>query len=264
MTALPLLALVLCATGISASPRNLAIRGQGRDASPGGDSGPPGYSKDEPWGSTTDGWGDSSQYGGSWGHSSTAVHPGSQYGGGGGGGGGWGHSSTCGDSTVVEISTVAGPASTVYISGSDLTEILPASTVHISGSDHTSTVVIPASTVYISGSAFTKTLPALTVYISGSDHTSYVPASTLTIAGPVETSVSTIYGTLTRPAVPTTVFVTHNGPGWNRTVTHEQTDVVTTTQYEVSTLYDEETTTVTSAVTLPGRSLGKASLKAIF
>lgn len=148
------------------------------NASPGGESGPPGYSDGGSWNSKTNDWGSASQYGGSWGHSSTVDYPGSQYGG--GGGGGWGHGTSCAVSTVTEVSTsqVAGP------------------------------------TVYISGSGYTTTLSAETVYISGPDHTSYVPASTVTIEGPLQTSISTSFGTVTQPAAPTTIYITQNGPGW--------------------------------------------------
>ncbi|GAB7327628.1 hypothetical protein MBLNU13_g11472t2 [Cladosporium sp. NU13] len=217
MAALSLLVLAFCsATVVSASPRNHIARGQGGNASPGGKSGPPGYSDGGSWDSKTDDWGGPSQYGGSWGHSSTVDYPGSQYGG--GGGGGWGHGTTCAVSTVTEVSTsqVAGP------------------------------------TIYISGSGYTTTLSASTIHISGSDHTSYIPASTVTIQGPVQTSISTSFGTVTQPAAPTTVYITQNGPGWNRTVTHEETEILTTTQREISTIYNEETTTATSLVTLPG------------
>jgi len=203
-------------TGVSASPRNLIARGKERDASPGGNNGPPGYSDGGSWGPQSSDWGSSSQYDGSWDHSSTVDYPGSQY----GGGGGWGHGTTCAALTVTEISTteVAGP------------------------------------TVYISGSGYTTTLSASTVYISGSDHTPYAPASTVTIGGPVQTSISTSFGTVTQPAALVTIYITQNGPGWNRTVTHEETDVVTTTQRETSTVYNEETTTATSVVTLPGKN----------
>jgi hypothetical protein len=216
---------------VSASPRNIVARGQGQNDSRGG---PPGYSHDDSWGSKSGGWGDSSQHDGSWDHSSTAGHPGSQYGG--TDGGGWGYSSTCEASTIVETSTVAGSASTVYVSGSGYTETLP------------------ASTVYISGSGYTTTISASTVYVSGSDYTSYAPASTLTLAGPAITSYLTISGTITQPASPTTVFITRTGLGWNHTLTCEETDFLTTTQRETSTVYNEETTTATSIVTLPGKS----------
>lgn len=215
MAALSLLVLAFCSvTSVSASPRNLVARGKERDANPGSGDGPPSYSPGGSWGPQSSDWGSTSQYDGSWDHSSTTNHPGSQY----GGGGGWGHGTTCAALTVTEISTsqVAGP------------------------------------TVYISGSGYTKTLSASTVYISGSDRTSYVPASTVTVAGPVQTSISTSFGTVTQPAAPTTIYITQNGPGWNRTITHEQTDTLTTTQLEISTIYDEETTTATSVVTLPG------------
>jgi hypothetical protein len=217
MARLSLFVLFLCAASVSASPRNLVSRNQERYASLGEGSGPPEYSHGDSWESKTDGWGAPSQYGGSWGHSSTADHQGSHYGG--TSGDGWGHSSTCSVSTVVETSTVLGAASTVYISGSGETE----------------------------------TLPASTIYISGSDHTSYLPGSTLTVEGPVETSISTVFGPTLKPAAPTTVFITRNGPGWNRTITQEVIDVTTTTQREVSTIYNEETATVTSFVTRPGK-----------
>ena len=108
-------------------------------------------------------------------------------------------------------------------------------------------------TVYVSGSGYTTTLSAETVYISGSDHTSYLPASTIIIEGPVQTSLSTSFGTVTQPAAPTTIYITQNGPGWNRTITHEETE--TTTQREISTIYNEETATITSLITLPGKPL---------
>lgn len=206
------------AISVSASPRSLLARGQQHGANTGGDTVPPDYSHDGSWDSKTDGWGSPSQYDGSWDHSSTLDHPSSQYGG--GSGDGWGHTSTC----VISTIQVAGPTSTVYLSGSD----------------------------------YTTTLPAPTVYISEPDHTSYAPASTHTVAGPAQTSVKTIYATLTQPAVPTTIYITHQGPGWNRTVTHERTEVSITTQHEVSTIYNEETTTTTSLITLPGRSERKS------
>lgn len=219
MATFSLLVLALSSiTSVSASPRNLIARGKERDASSGGDYGPPGYSQGGSWGPQSSDWESASQYDGSWDHSSTTDGPGSQYGGG-GGGGGWGHGTTCAALTVTEISTsqVAGP------------------------------------TVYISGSGYTTTLDASTVYTSGSDYTSYVPASTVTIAGPVQTSISTSFGTVTQPAAPTTIHITQNRPGWNQTITHEQTDVVTTTQREIPTVYNDETTTATSVVILPGR-----------
>lgn len=225
MTLLKSFLLGLCATNVIASPRNLHGRNQRRDASPGGGggSGPPAYPHDGSWGPQSDKWDDGpSQYGGSWDHS-TSDRPGPSYGG--GGGGGWGHSSTCAASTIIETST--------------------------------STVLGPASTVYVSGSGYTTTLPASTVYISGSDHTVFIPASTLTIGGPAQTSVSTAFETITQPAAPTTIFVTRVGPGWNQTITREETDFITTTQREYSTIYNEETTTVTSAVTLPGIDVHK-------
>lgn len=232
MAMLNALVLGLCASSAIASPRNLLPRNQKRGSSGGGtgSGGPPAYPHDGSWGPQSDDWDDDS-----WGHTSTSDHPGTP--GGYGGGGGWGHSSTCDASTIVETSTT--------------------------------TLIGSASTVYISGSGYTTTLAASTVYISGSDHTSFVPASTVTIRGvPDSTSVSTAYETITQPAVPTTVYLTRTGPGWNHTVTHEETDVVTTTQREwstiydeetitttlreYSTVYDEETTTLTSLVTLPG------------
>jgi hypothetical protein len=45
-----------------------------------------------------------------------------------------------------------------------------------------------------------------------------------------------------------------NGPGWNRTITHEETDILTTTEREISTIFDEETTTATSVMTLLGEN----------
>lgn len=217
MASFSLLVLAFCsATIVLASPRNLIARGKERDVSLGEDDGPPGYSNGGFWGPASSGWESASQHDGSWDHSSTADHPGSQY----GGGGGWGYGTTCAALTVTEISTsqVAGP------------------------------------TVYISGAGYTTTLSASTVYVSGSEHTSYIPASTVTVAGPVQTSISTFYGTVTQPAAPTTIYITQNGPGWNRTVTHEETDILTTTQSEISTIYNEETITEISLVTLPGKN----------
>lgn len=212
-----LLVLAFCSVAsVSASPRNLLARGKERDASPAGDHGPPGYLNGGSWDAQSSDWEGASQYGGSWDHSSTVGYPGSQY----GGGGGWEHGTTCAALTVTEISTseVAGP------------------------------------TIYISGSGYTKTLAVSTVYISRSDHTSYVPASTVTIGGPVQTSISTSFGTVTQPEAPVTIYITQNGPGWNRTVTQQETDIITTTQRESSTIHNEETTTATSVVTLPGKN----------
>jgi hypothetical protein len=112
------------------------------------------------------------------------------------------------------------------------------------------------STVYVSGSDYTSYFPASTVYITGPEHTSFIPASTVTVAGPAETSVSTT----TQPAVSTTIFVTQIGLGWNRTITQDETSVTTTTQRDTSTIYNEETTTATSVVTLPGRPLDGMNL----
>lgn len=250
MAGLNFLILVLCAISAIASPRNLPQRNQKRNSGSGGGSDPPGYSHGDPGLPTSDYWSGPSQYGGSWGHSSTSDVPSPPYD---GGDGGLGHSSTCAASTVTQ--TVAGPASTVYISGSGYTSILPASTVYISGSGYTS--IVPASTVYISGSDHTSTVPASTVYVSGSDHTSFVPASTVTVAGPAQTSVLTAFKTLTQPAALTTVYVTRIGQGWNHTITQEEMDVVTTTEHDYSTIYNEETTTLTSVVTLPGEATTK-------
>lgn len=217
MAAFSLLILAVSSfTTVSASPRNHVARGKERDANPGGLDDSSAYSPGGSWGpQSSESW-SASQHHGSWDHSSTADHPGSQY----GVGGGWGHGTTCAALTVTEISTsrVAGP------------------------------------TVYISSYGYTTTLSASTVYISGSDYTSYAPASAVTIAGPVQTSISTSFETVTQPAAPTTIYITQNGPGWNRTITHEETDTVTTTQLEISTIYDEETTTATSVVTLPGKN----------
>ena len=145
MASFSLLILAFCsAITVSASPRNLIARGKERNANPDGYDVPPGYSNGRSWGPASNDWGCASQYDGSWDHSSTADHPSSQY----GGGGGWGHGTTCAALTVTEISTsqVAGP------------------------------------TVYISGAGYTTTLSASTVYVSGSEHTSYIPASTVTVA----------------------------------------------------------------------------------
>jgi hypothetical protein len=218
MASFSLLILAFCsAITVSASPRNLIARGKDRDANPDGDGFPPGYSNGGFWGPASSDWESTSQYDDSWDHSSTVDHSGSQF----GGGGRKGHGTTCAALTVTEISTsqVAGP------------------------------------TIYIPGSGYTTTLSASTVYISGSEHTSYIPASTVTVAGPVQTSISTYYGTITQPAAPTTIYITRNGPGWNRTITDEETEIVTMTQSEVSTIYNEETATEISIVVLPGKYL---------
>jgi hypothetical protein len=217
MAAFPLLLLAFCSVAsVSASPRNLLARGKERDTNSSGDDDTPGYSHGGSWGPQSSDWESSSQYDGSWDHSSTVDYPGSQY----GGGGGWEHSTTCASLTVTEISTsqVAGP------------------------------------TVYISGAGYTTTLSASTVYISGSDYTSYAPASTIIVAGPVQTLISTSFGTVTQPAALTTIYIMQNGPGWNRTITHEETDILTTTEREISTIFDEETTTATSVMTLLGEN----------
>jgi hypothetical protein len=220
MAGLQFLAVILCVASVLASPRNLLPQKPKRDPGSGGGSGSSDHPHDDTWVSASDHG--PSQYGGSWDH--------------GGGGDDWGHSSTCAALTVTEtsISTLSGPTSTIYISESGYTSILP------------------ASTVYISGSGYTSLLPASTVYISGSGYTSILPASTEKIPGPAQTITSTCYETVTRPAPPKTVYVTRFGTGWNHTVTREETDVITTTQHDYSTIYDEDTTTLTSVVTLPG------------
>lgn len=244
MARLQFLAMILCVANVLASPRNLLHQKPKRDPGSGGDSS---YAHDDTWVPTSDHG--PSQYGGDWDHGSSSETPKSHHG---NGGDDWGHSSTCAAVTITEVSTLAGPTSTVYISGSGYTSTLPASTVYISGSDYTS--FAPASTVYISGSDYTSFLPASTVYISGSGYTTILPASTELVSGPAQTVVSTSYEALTSPASPTTVYVTRFGSGWNHTVTREETDVVTTnqTQHDYSTIYNEETTTLTSVVTLPG------------
>ena len=233
MAGLQFLAVTLCVAGVLASPRNLLHQKPKRDPGSGEGSGTPGYSHDDTWGSASDHG--PSQYGGSWDHGSSSETSKSHHG---GGGDDWGHSSTCAALTITEtsFSTLTGPTSTVYVSESGYTSVLP------------------ASTVYISRSGYTSFLPASTVYISGSGYTSILPASTEKIPGPAHTIVSTSYETLTKQAPPTTVYVTRFGQGWNHTVTREETDVITTTatQHDYSTIYNEETTTLTSVVTLPG------------
>jgi hypothetical protein len=263
MAGLQFLAVILCVANVLASPRNLLPPKTKRDPGSGGDSGPQNHPHDDTWVPTSDHG--PSQYSGDWDHGSSSETPKSHHG---NGGNDWGHSSTCAALTITETSTSTLPASTVYISESGYTSFLPASTVYISGSDYTSfapasTVYIsgsdytsfaPASTVYISGSDYTSFLPASTVYISGSGYTTILPASTESVSGPAQTVVSTSYETLTSPASPTTIYVTRFGSGWNHTVTREETDVITTTQtqHDYSTIYNEETTTLTSVVTLPG------------
>lgn len=221
MARLQFLAVVLCVASVLASPRNLLPQKAKRDpgSGGGGGSGTPGYSHDDTWVSASDHG--PSQYGGSWDHGSSSETSKSHHG---GGGDDWGHSSTCAALTITEtsFSTLTGPTSTVYVSESGYTSVLPASTVYISG--------------------------------SGSGYTSILPASTEKIPGPAHTIVSTSYETLTKQAPPTTVYVTRFGQGWNHTVTREETDVITTTatQHDYSTIYNEETTTLTSVVTLPG------------
>lgn len=217
----------LCSTSVLASPRNIFARGQKRNAGSGA-SGPPGYGKGTWASKSADDWG-TPGYGGGPSGPKTVPGPPSSYG---GGGDGWDHPWTCEASTVFEtsFSTVFESASTVYVSGSGYTSVLPASTVYISGSE----------------------LPASTVYISGSGYTSVLPASTVTLDGQGYTSITTAYETITQPAAPTTVYVTRQGQGWNRTITREETDFFTTTQYDVSTILNEETLTLTSLVTLPG------------
>jgi len=255
MAGLQFLAVVLCVASVLASPRNLLHQNSKRDPGSGGDHGPPSHPHDDTWGSTSDGG--PSQYGGSWDHGSSSESSKDHHG---NGGDDWGHSSTCAALTITEtsISTLTGPTSTVYISESGHTSILPASTVYISGSDYTS--FVPASTVYISGSGYTSFLPASTVYISGPGYTSILPASTEKVPGPAKTIVSTSYETLTLSAPQTTVYLTRFGSGWNHTVTRGETDVVTTTQtqHDYSTIYNEETTTLTSVVTLPGEQPSEA------
>ena len=230
MARLQCLAVILCVASVLASPRNLLHQKPKRDPGSGGNSGPRNHPHDT-WVPTSDHG--PSQYGGDWDHGSSSETPKSHHG---NGGDDWGHSSTCAAVTITEVSTLAGPTSTVYISGSGYTSTLRSSTVYISGSDYTSF------------------LPASTVYISGPGYTTILPASTESVSGPAQTVVSTSYETLTLPASPTTIYVTRFGSGWNHTVTREETDVITTTQtqHDYSTIYNEETTTLTSVVTLPG------------
>jgi len=215
MVGLQYLAVLLFVVSGFASPRNLLPHMQKREPGSGGSSASPDYTHDDSWVPKP---GDSpSQYGGNWGHGSSSESTKSHHG---DGGDDWGHSSTCAAFTITEtsVSMLAGPTSTVYVSESGYTSVLPASTV----------------------------------YISGSGYTSFLPASTVTVAGSAQTTVSTVYDTLTRPAAPTTVYITQFRSGWNHTITREEIDVVTTTQHEYSTIYNEETTTFTSVVTLPG------------
>jgi hypothetical protein len=230
MAGLQFLAVILCVASVLASPRNLLHQNSKRGSGSGGDYGPPSHPHDDAWGSASDGG--PSQYGGSWDHGPSSEVPKPHHG---DGGDDWGHSSTCAALTITEtsIATLTGPTSTVYISGSGYNSI---------------------STVYISGSDYTSFVPASTVYISGSGYTSILPASTEKVPGPAQTIVSTSYETLTLSAPPITVYSTRFGSGWNHTVTRGETDVVTTTQtqHDYSTIYNEETTTLTSVVTLPG------------
>lgn len=216
MTRLQCLAILLYVVSVFASPRNLLPQIQKREAGSGGSSDSTDHSHDDSW--VPSSGNGPSQYGGSWDHGLSSESAKSHHG---GGGDDWGQSSTCAAFTVTEtlVSTQAGPTSTVYVSKSGYTSVLPASTV----------------------------------YISGSGYTSFLPASTITLAGSAHTKVATVYDTLTQPAAPTTVYITQYRSGWNHTVTREETGVVTTTQREYSTIYNEETTTLTSVVTLPGK-----------
>lgn len=119
------------------------------------------------------------------------------------------------------------------------------------GSDGWGHSTCEASTVYET-SISTVYESASTVYVSGSGFASYLPASTITVAGQGHTSVETAYETVTQPAAPTTIYLTRQGPGWNHTITREETDVHTTTEHDYSTIVDEETVFITSQVTLPG------------
>lgn len=194
MVGFQFVALMLCASSAVASPRihlNSEIK---RDAFLGGDFGPSGNPRYGSWGPGPDG---PSSYDGTWSQHST---PSSSYG---GGGDGWGHSSTCAASTIVQtvFSTVSGPASTVFVSGSGETS---------------------------------------------------VPASTYTVSGPPHTTILTSYETITQPAAPETIYITKSGWGWNQTATQGETDLMTTTDYEYSTIYNGKTAVITSVVTLPG------------
>lgn len=234
MASLRLLTVILCMADVLASPRDLLLQKVKRYSGSGGGSGQPSHPHDDNWIPKSDEG--PSKYGGSWDHSSSSETPKSPYG---SGSDDWGHSSTCAALTITEtsISTLFEPTSTVYISESGYTSFPPVSTVYVSGSGHTSF------------------LPASIIYISGSDHTSILPASTEEIPGPVQTIVLTSCGTLTKQASPTTAYITRIGHGWNHTVTRAETDVLTTTHNDYSTIYNEETTTLTSVVTLPGEQL---------
>lgn len=244
MTAPRLLVLGLFAGRALASPRNLFARGQE------GSFGPPEHSDDGSWGQNSDFGAKPSEYGSSWDNALTSATPqayASEVHGGGDA------SATCAPLTIyhTSVSTAAGSAATVYLSGPVETSFLPASTVTLGGS---------ASTVYLSGKDHTSYLPASTVtlepstvYLSGKDQTSFLPGSTVTAAGPAHTSVVTAYETLKEPAAPTTIYITRQGLGYNHTITREETELITTTQYEYSTRFNEETTTMTSVLTLPGK-----------
>lgn len=252
MTAPQLFVLGLFAGKALASPRNLFARGQE------GSFGSPGHSNDGSWGQNSDSGAQPSDYGSSWDNAMTSTTPhaytSEDH-------SGWEASATCSPLTIYQtsVSTVPGSTSTVYLSGSVETSFLPASTltvggsastVYLSGKDHTS--FLPASTVTLDGSAST-------VYISGKDHTSFLPGSTITAAGPAHTSVITAYETVKEPAAPTTIYITQQGLGYNHTITREETELITTTQYEYSTRFNDETTTMTSVLTLPGRTSRNSS-----
>lgn len=225
MAGLQFLVVILYVACVIASPRNLLPQKPKRNPGSSGGSSPPIFPHGDTWVPKSDDG--PSQCGGSLDHGSSPETSKSQHN---DVGDSWGHSSTCAASTVTEtsVSTLSGPTSTVYASQPGCTSVLP------------------ASTVYISGSGSTSFLPASTVYLSGSGYTSVVP-------GPAQTVVSTSYETLTWSAPPTTVYVTRFGSGWNHTITREETDVVTTTQHDYSTIYNKDTTVLTSVVTLPGK-----------
>lgn len=243
MTAPQLFVLGLFAGNAFASPRNLFARGQL------GPSGSPGGSNDGAWRQNADSGSKSSDHGSPWDNILTSATPQaytSEV------NSGWEASATCAPLTIYQtsVSTVVGSAATVYLSAPVETSFLPASTVTIGAS---------ASTVYLSGEEQTSILPASTVYLSGKDHTSFLPGSTVTAAGPAHTSVITAYETLREPAAPTTIYITQQGLGYNHTITREETELITTTRYEYSTRFNEETTTLTSVLTLPGKASSDTS-----
>lgn len=220
----------LCASTTLASPWNKPSGKSKRKASPGGgsgwgdsNSGHPAYSHGGSWGSSSDGWGESTTSGGDWDYGTT---------------------STYGAATVIET-----PVFTVYQSGP--TAYGSASTVTLSASATTE-----YSTVFLTGSGSVSILPAstITAYTSVGYKQS---TATLTVTATESASACFFYGGIT-PS-PTTVFLTISKQGWNSTTTQQKVSTATATETEYETIYDEETMTLTSVVTAPGKNAPRDS-----